>query len=39
MSVLGDDLSDWLSNRCCEMAAGSLTDAQSTVCHTEPRKL
>lgn len=39
MSVLGDDLSDWLANRCCEMAAGSLTDAQSTVCHTEPKKL
>lgn len=39
MSVLGDDLSDWLTNRCCEMAAGSLTDARSTVCHTQPTTL
>jgi len=39
MAVLGDPLSQWLTNRCCEMAASSITHAQSTVCHTDNREL
>ena len=39
MGVLGDDLSDWLTNRCCEMAANTLSDASSTVCETERKHL
>ena len=39
MAVLGDPLSQWLANRCCEMAAGSVSNAQSTVCHTDSHEL
>lgn len=39
MGVLGEDLSDWLTNRCCEMAASTLSDASSTVCETDRKRL
>lgn len=33
-ATIGDDLTQWLTNRCCEMAASSVLHAESTVCNT-----
>ena len=39
MGMLGDDLSEWLTNRCCELAANSVTDVQSAICDTDSKAL
>jgi len=36
VNYLDDSLTQWLTNRCCVMASGSLSDAETTDCHTKP---
>lgn len=33
--AVGDDLTAWLTQRCCEMAASSILEAESTGCDTD----